>query len=282
MRLLYLPTLSLIAATAALLFTLVPCVHANPWESSGQNNVIKFEYRDYSADHAFSPNGFGTSTQPSSSHYLKQEIRLTGHTAVTPHWIFFFDLRAAHIRKIKSSYSLTASGPEDQQLGMARVFDNHPESAQAIAMSLLIPTGSGTLDPALSTGQHAVEFDYWLWHRLGDVTSPGYVTLALGPRLFLEGGAAQIRLTGLVGGPITPRLSWIGSLFLSRTLGPNDGYITGDPGHNATNYNVLRPGVGVTYHLMQGLHLELLYEKELAGRAQHAGQRLTLGLSLHV
>lgn len=268
------------ALATLILLTLPRPAHANPWEPTGSRNVLNFQYRDYSSDRSFPQGSFGTATVPSSSRYLKQELRITGRAALAPRWLFFFDLRAAHISKIKHKKTLTANGPEDQQLGIAHVFDSQPAYAQALAMSVVIPTGSGTLDPALSTGQHAVEMDYWLWTRLGGAGSPFYASFSLGPRVFIEGGAPQIRFMGLIGGPIMHRWSWLSSVFLSRVVGPNGGYIPGNTAHNATNYNLLRPGLGVSYHLAHGVRLRLLYEKELAGEGLHAGSRITFGLSL--
>ncbi|AOV17143.1 hypothetical protein BJI67_08795 [Acidihalobacter aeolianus] len=263
-----------------LLLVLPQAARANPWTPPDGSNTLNFQYRDYSADRSFPQGTFGTATQPSSSRYLKQELRITGHAALSPHWLVFFDLRAAHIEKIKHRKTLTASGPEDQQLGFARVFDLGRDTAQALALSAILPTGSGTLDPALSTGQHAVEMDYWLWHSFAAAGAPLFLSLSLGPRVFLEGGAPQIRFSGVVGGPFAHRWSWVGSLFVSRTLGPDGGYIPGNTAHNATNYNLLRQGIGVSYRLTHGVRLRLLYEKEVAGEALHAGQRITLGLSL--
>lgn len=270
-----------LCALAALMLLMRPnSAHANPWTPAGNRNAINFQYRDYSADRSFPQGSFGSATVPSSSRYIKQELRITGRAALAPRWLFFFDLRAAHIRKIKRKHTLTANGPEDQQLGIARIIDSTPDRAQALALSTIIPTGSGTLDPALSTGQNAVEFDYWLWFRPAGHNTPLYATLSLGPRIFLEDGAPQIRFMGLIGGPLLHRWSWVGSLFLSRVLGPNGGYIPGDTAHNATNYNLLRPGIGVSYHLAHGVRLKLLYEKEMAGEGLHAGSRITFGLSL--
>lgn len=277
---------------AALVFlTFATSVRANPWEppegytvweSPEGHTVLHFEYRDYQADRRFPQDSFTTKTQPSTSHYDKNELRIAGHTALNRQWIFFFDLRAAQIRKIKRKATLESTGPEDQQLGFARVLDSHADRAQALALSFVIPTGSGTQDPALSTGQHAFEIDYWLWTRILSASSPLYASISMGPRIFIEGGAAQLRFIGLVGGPLWHRWSWNARLFLSRTLAQNGGYVPGDPIHNATNYNLLRPGFGISYNLTHTLHLDLLYEKEVAGEAQHAGQRFSLGLSFHV
>lgn len=263
-----------------LLLGLPHAARANPWTPPDGSNTINFQYRDYSADRIFPQGTFGTATQPSSSRYLKQELRITGHGALNSDWLVFFDLRAAHIEKIKRHKTLTASGPEDQQLGFARVFNDGRDTAQALALSAILPTGSGTLDPALSTGQHAVELDYWLWHSFAASGVPLFLSLSLGPRVFLEGGAPQARFSGVVGGPFAHRWSWVGSLFVSRTLGPDGGYIPGNTAHNATNYNLLRPGIGVSYRLTHGVRLRLLYEKEVAGEALHAGQRISFTLSL--
>lgn len=275
-------TTGIVWLSAIVFLVFSECVQANPWEPPGGHSVIHFEYRDYQAIRRFPTNSFSTSTLPSTSRYLKQELRIAGHTALTPRWLIFFDLREARIRKIKRHTTRDSTGPEDQQIGVARVFESHPDQAQALALSFLIPTGSGTKDPALSTGQHAFEVDYWLWTRFLGTDSPLYASFSVGSRLFLEGGAGQFRFIGLVGGPLWHRWSWTGNLFLSRTLGPDGGYLSGNPTHNATNYNILRPGIGVSYHLTRSLHLELLYEKEIAGEAQHAGQRFTFGVSVHV
>lgn len=266
-----------LAVLAAITLLTAP-VHSNPWMPTQVHNLINFEYRNYSASHRFPAHQFSTHTLPSNSRYLKQELRITGRTALSPSWLLFYDLRVAHIQKIKHKRTLLANSIEDQQIGFAHVFDNWPTYAQALAFSVVIPTGFGTGDSVLNTGQHAVELDYWLWARLGGAGSSDYISLSLGPRVFMEGGAPQLRVTGLVSGPLVRSWSWLGTVFLSRVLAPDGGYIPGDVAHNATNYNLLRPGVGVSYRLNRTVRFKLLYEQEVAGERLHAGHRISFSI----
>lgn len=256
---------------------------ANPWIPPGRDGVINFDYRYSVSDKSFPRDAFTGHTEKSTSLYSKKELRITGRQRLAPKWMVFYDLRGADVVKKKKKTTLQSTGPEDQQLGVARVISAHQRSAHALALSVIIPTGSATQNPGLSIGQYGMEADYLYWHGLGGAGTHagarGYLSLSLGSRFFFSGGAPQFRGLMLMGHRLGKAWSISGRLFLARTLGGNGGFVAGASENNATNYNLLRAGLGLGYTASHDTRLRLLYEQDLAGQGLHEGHRITLGVS---
>lgn len=256
--------------------------NADAWIPVAGHGKVKPVIRWYESDRAFSPTEYGTQTYPSSSHVTEIQLKVTGNHGLGRGWALQYDLRAAKLRKAKKHNTYNSSGLEDQTVGLAYGLRQTQSFADAVAFNVVFPTGSTSSNPQLGVGEYAIEPDYQMGithrynnhHRLT-------VGLTVGPRIFLDGGATQLRTTLGLGTNLSPKFSIYGSVFYVHTVA---GY--SPPNASSTNlvntseiYNLLRLGVAMQYRLSKNIRPVLGYEVDVAGRDIHAGHRIVLGLS---
>ncbi|MDE3210975.1 MAG: hypothetical protein KGM46_09555 [Pseudomonadota bacterium] len=252
---------------------------ASPWVPAKGHGVVKPMLRYFSANDAFSSTTFGSSTYP-SSRQQETQLRITGVQGIGGRLSIQYDLRGGALQKTRqhAGHTITnrSSGLEDQEVGLNYGLRQTASFADSIALNVVLPTGSTTRVPALGTGKAAIEPDYQVGIRRG----PLFATLLGGARIFVAGGAIQLRTSANLGYRVTPRFSLGGSLFYVRTIHRQQAAIR-NPGEI---YNLLRLGVGLQYHPRgQFRHWRpfLTYEDSVAGQGIHAGKRIVLGVSVH-
>lgn len=251
-------------------------VRADPWIPGTGQGVVEPMVRFYRASRAFPADRFTTSTQPSSTEEETQ-YRVIGRHGIGHGLSIEYDLRAGTAEKIrykhKKRITSDASGLEDQVVGLNFGLRQSRHFADSATFNVVFPTGSRTSVPALGSGNWAVEPDYQLGIAHGPVTA----TLLMGPRLFLDGGATQLRASLWVGTGVSPRLSVAGTLFYARTVGVRSPVSAADQGEL---YNLLRLGARFGYKISRKVKPFLAYEVNVAGKGIHAGQRFTVGVAL--
>lgn len=252
---------------------------ADPWIPAKGHGVVKPMLRYFSANKAFSSSQFGSTTYPSSQQ-RETQFRVTGTQGIGGRLSIQYDLRGGASQKTRHHAGQTitnrSSGLEDQEIGLNYGLRQSASFADSIALNVVIPTGSTTRVPALGAGKAAIEPDY----QVGTSHGPMFATLLVGPRIFVGGGAIQLRTSVSLGYRLTPRLRLGGTLFYVRTIHRQQA-ITTYPGEI---YNLLRLGVRLEYR-PQGNFRQwrpfLAYEDSVAGQGIHAGKRIVLGLAVH-
>ncbi|MDA3913546.1 hypothetical protein [Oleiagrimonas sp.] len=252
---------------------------ADPWIPARGHGVVNPMLRYFSANNAFSGTQFGTGTSPSSQQ-RETQFRFTGTQGIGGRLSIQYDLRGGALQKTRHHAGQTitsrSSGLEDQEVGLNYGLRQTASFADSIALNVVLPTGSATRVPALGAGKAAIEPDYQIGINRGLM----FVTLLAGPRIFVGGGAIQLRTSANLGYRVSPRFSLGGSLFYVRTIHRQQA-ITINPGEI---YNLLRLGVRLQYH--PSGHFRqwrpfLTYEDSVAGQGIHAGKRIVLGVSVH-
>jgi hypothetical protein len=249
---------------------------ADPWVPAAGDGSAKLMVRLFDASRAYPSTGFGSSTIPASKQNETQ-LRITGVQGIGDGFSIEYDLRAGRKQDRSTKHgitnSLTATGLEDQEVGLNYGLIQSPLEALSMTMNVIVPTGSSHSNPALGTGHLAVEPDV----QAGFKTGPFTFTGEFGSRIFTDSGVAQMRGTLYAGWHVLPRLTLFGTGFASRTL------------QNATSlqrtdqsevYNIVRVGGGAEFKLTSRLRPYVEYEHSIAGQGIHAGDRITIGVSV--
>lgn len=255
---------------------------ADPWLPPAGTGKVKAVVRSYHADRTFSASGWGSETFPSKTRYRENSLKVTGLHGLGDGWALQVDLRAASVRKTKQKKNVettqSASGLQDQLIGLVRGLRQGEGFADAVALNAVFPIGSTSSTPQLGVGHFAIEPQYLfgIRHRFGSRTA--YGSFSVGPRLYLAGHVAQWRATARAGIILVPKVDLFGTLFYARTRTRNAAVATVDP--NASEvYNLLRGGVGFQFAISKSVRPTIAYETDLAGRDIHAGRRIVAGLS---
>ena len=250
---------------------------ADPWIPPAGDGVTKPMIRFFSGNRSFPANGFTTGTVPASNETTTQ-FRITGVQGLGDGFSLEYDLRAARTQtssyKHHKTITSTASGLQDQEIGLNYGLTQTPSFAQSIEFNVIAPTGRTKPSPSLGTGRWSVEPDY----QLGLVHGPFSLSLIAGPRVFLDGGATQLRATLYLSVRPFPRVTLSSEIFVARTIQQAR---TLPPGAQGELYNLLRVGVGAEYRLTQRFRPFIAYETNVAGQGIHAGNRITVGVAVH-
>lgn len=262
---------------------IIPLSYADPWIPAAGSGKIKPVLRLYRADHVFSSSSFGSETFPSTSTVSETQLKITGEHGLGNGWSLQYDLRAARERKTKTkkgvSTTYTASGAQDQTLGLVRGLRQGEAFADAIAFNIILATGSVSSNPQLGVGHNAVEPDYQFGLKQSFGRHTASASFSIGPRYFSNSGVTQWRVTADAETRLLRGVDVLGSLFYVRTSG-TDNALTPSLNPNASEvYNLLRGGLGLRFTLSKNVRPILKYEADWAGENIHAGQRLVLGVS---
>jgi len=250
---------------------------ADPFIPPAGAGTLTIWLKSISGNRNFSP-AFGTSTKPSHSSITETRLQVTGTLGLGGPWELQFDLRAANdtrsakAEKGRPAFSSSASGLQDQQIGIVRGLTASRYSAQAVGLNVVVPTGTTAVNaPSLGAGHFAFEPQYQLGVR---GAAPGsYAVLGLGLRFYAGGAGTQLRATAEAGRRLTRELTGKVSAFYSTNLGDKN-----SPAF--VEYNVLRGGAYL--ELRHGrLRPEIGYERDIAGAGLHAEQRLDFALTMH-
>ncbi|HQT47148.1 MAG TPA: hypothetical protein PLY97_07990 [Acidocella sp.] len=249
---------------------------ADPWIPAAGNGSAKVMVRLFNANRAFSSTGFGTATVPASKQ-SETQLRATGEQGIGGGFSIEYDLRAGKRQdsrtKLGVTSNLSATGLEDQEVGLNYGLIQSPLAALSVTVNVLAPTGNQHSAPALGTGHFAIEPDVQAGFKTGALTLTG----EFGSRMFTDSGVAQLRATLYAGWRVLPRITLFGTGFVSRTVQRAASLSLSD---QAEVYNVLRVGGGAEYKLTPCLRPYAEYEQNIAGQGIHAGDRITLGVSV--
>lgn len=258
------------------LFCMPGIAFANPWIPARGDGVVKPMVRMFSGNTAYPASSFTTSTIPASSESATQ-LRVTGVAGLGGGFSLEYDLRAGRqqVDRIRhhQSISNTASGLEDQEIGINYGLTQSKDFADSLTVNAVIPTGSSTSVPALGTGHFAIEPDY----QVGIARGRFAATMAVGARVFTDSGVTQFRGTFYASARVLPRISLFGTAFASRTMQSASGLPLTD---QSEVYNIVRLGGGAEYRFTPALRPFIKYEQTIAGQAVHAGGRIALGVAI--
>lgn len=247
---------------------------ADPWIPAAGHGYIDPMLRYYSASRAFPGNSFGTGTVPASKQKYWQ-FRVTGSEGLGHRLSIEYDLRAARVSDTRHHRTTTATGLQDQEVGLNYGLVQSKSFADAVTLNFVVPTGSALAKVPLSTGRSAIEPDF----QAGWAGDGWFTTLELGPRIFTNGVATQFRFDGNVGIRLSQSFELTGETFLVRTYHSSRVLA---PADNAELYNLLRVGVKLQYRLARNFRPYLGYEDFLAGKGIHAGYRVTVGVIIRM
>jgi hypothetical protein len=264
-------------AGLGLAFAALPLLaRADPWIAPAGDGSVEPMIRLFDATREFPPSGFGTATQPSSEERYWM-YRITGTQGIGGRLSIEYDLRAARVEKIRYRHGArvveSVSGPQDQEVGLNLGLRQRPDFADSIELNVIAPTGTATGSPQLGAGHAALEPDY----QLGFVRGPFLATVRTGARIFVDGAAAQLRADIDIGFHVSRRVEVAGTLFFVRTVVRNAPLPPADAGER---YDLLRPGLRIRYRVSRRFKPYLEYEDDLAGKAIHAGRRITIGFTV--
>jgi hypothetical protein len=252
--------------------------YAQPWIPPVGSGKIKATVRFYHSDRLFPQTSFSTTTTPTHSKLSETQLRIDGDHGLGYGWALVYELRAAQIIKSKPKATYSATGLQDQQIGLSYGLRQRAHFADAITVNAIIPTGRTSTTPQLGTGALAVEPDYeaGVEHNFGSRLA--YAGLSVGPRIYVRDGVTQVRASAVAGIGLIRRLTLTGTLFFSKTLASNTLAVSTTP--NASEfYNILRGGIGLEYAVTKNVRPVIAYQKDLAGQRIHAGSRLVAGVS---
>jgi hypothetical protein len=220
------------------------------------------------------PYQYSSSTLPASELRYTM-LRITGEQGLGHRLSIEYDLRAARVQKIRTKHARrlveTSIGAEDQEVGLNIELAHGHAFADSVTMNVVAAAGSTTSTPALGTGHTAIEPDF----QAGLAGGGWRLTLKAGPRVFLDGGAAQMRAELDSSVRLSRRIDFGMILFYTRTVALRHPLPLSD---SAERYDLLRPGVSLKYRITRGLKPFLEYEQDVAGQAIHAGRRITVGV----
>ena len=250
---------------------------ANPWVPAAGHGVTKPQIRLFRGDRAYPPGGFTTKTIHASTESYTQ-FRLTGVQGIGHGLSIEYDLRAGHVDRSATHHGVTtdsiSTGLQDQEIGLNYGLVQTHRFADSVELNVVLPTGTTKPAPSLGTGRWALEPDF----QAGIARRWGSVGIILGPRIFLDGNATQIRTTIDAEFRATHRLSLTGEIFFVRTIRQASAL---PPGARGEIYNLLRLGAGAQYRLTERFRPFLLDEVTVAGSGVHAGNRFEFGLAIH-
>ncbi|MDE2007847.1 MAG: transporter [Rhodospirillales bacterium] len=252
---------------------------AAPWIPLAGTGEIKPMVRYFRADTAFpAKGGFTTNAVPGPS-ASETQFRVTGDHGLGGGFALEYDLRYGWAEKNRAKGKRlifgAAHGPRDQEIGLAYGLTQTPAFADSVVFHVEFPTGSAGTTPALGTGRWAVEPDFEIGTRFAHNRLE--LTGKFGARAFLDGLTTQLRATVQAGFKPTSRIKLWTEAFYVRSIVQRDRI---PPAADGELYNVLRLGGGIGFRLTPRLAPYLLYERYVAGKAIHAGQRLTIGLAI--
>ena len=256
---------------------------ADPWIPAAGTGKVKPVLRLYRSDRTFSSSHFGSETFPSTSKISETQLKVTGEHGLGDGWALQYDLRAAQESKTKTkknkSTTYTASGLQDQEIGLVRGLRQGKVFADAIALNIILPTGSTSSNPQLGVGHTAVEPDYQfgIKHQFGQRLA--YGSFSIGPRMFFNSSVTQWRATADVGTRLFQNVDIFGSLFCARTFGVNTALPSSENPNASEVYNLLRGGLGLRFSLTKNIRPIIEYEADLAGQGIHAGNRWVFGVA---
>jgi hypothetical protein len=256
---------------------------ADPWIPAAGTGKVKPILRFYRSDRTFSSSHFGSETFPGTSKTSETQLKVTGEHGLGDGWALQYDLRAAQDSKTKTkknkSTTYTASGLQDQEIGVVRGLRQGDDFADAVALNIILPTGSVSSNPQLGVGHTAIEPDYQfgIKHRFGQ--SLAYGSFSIGPRMFFNSSVTQWRATADVGTQLFRNVDVFGTLFCARTFGVNTALPSSENPNASEVYNLLRGGLGLRFSLTKNIRPIIEYEADLAGQGIHAGSRLVFGVS---
>lgn len=261
-----------------LLLAAVTPAAAAPWLPPAGHGVVKPMLRLFDAQTGFSSSGW--SSDPIAGPTEREtQLRVTGEAGLGHGFALDYDLRYGFLSKIrrkgKRDLASFAHGPRDQEIGLAHRLVATPRMAAAWVVNVVIPTGSAATTPALGTGRWAIEPDLelgrrWDGGRIG-------VSAQVGPRIFLDGDAEQLRATLTLNAALGRRFRLSGEAFFSRTARNRHPLPASASGEI---YDVLRLGAALSYRLRPGVAPFLGYERYVAGQGIHAGERFVMGVEL--
>lgn len=232
--------------------------------------------RQYDATSSFPASGFST-TSAASSEQRYTMYRITGTHGIGHGLSIEYDLRAAHADKIRYKHGIrsdvSSSGPQDEEIGLNFGLRQRRRFADSISLNVIAPTGRVSGVPALGTGRTSIEPDY----QAGFARGPILATMELGSRVFVDGGAAQMRADIDIGVRLGRKLELAGTIFYVRTVALRNPLPSVD---GAEQYNLLRPGIRLKFRASRHFKPFIGYEADMAGKAIHAGHRLTIGFTV--
>jgi len=264
------------AACGAILPLLVTQANAGAWIPAAGTGELTSMLRYSYADRSISAGSFSTRTSPSTKTH-KTQIRLTGEHGLGNDFSLDYDLRYGFLSQSKTKKGITTvnnnDGFQDQRVGINYGLRQEKNFADAIGLGVVAPGNSGGSQPALDSGQWALEPIYRLGFKLGIADMTANVDFAA--RTFLDGGVTQFRTHIQLTAPISRRVHLIGKMFFVRTARMSNYDDSRDRGEL---YNLLRLGIGVQYRLTKTIEPVLAYESDIAGISRHADHRFTAGV----
>ncbi len=262
------------AAAASLALMPLSLACADPWVPPAGAGSLDLAVRQYDATQTFLPDEYGTSTAPASELRYTM-LRITGEHGLGHRLSIEYDLRAARLEKIRTRHGRRilegSAGFEDQEVGLNLSLTNRRDFADSITLNVVAAAGSTAATPALGTGHTAIEPDF----QAGVAGRAWRLSLIAGPRVFLDGGAAQMRAELDSSVRVSRRIELGAILFYVRTVALRHPLPVTD---RAERYDLLRPGVRLKYRISRRLKPFIEYEQDVAGQAIHSGRRITLGV----
>lgn len=250
---------------------------ADPWVPAAGDGVTKPQIRLFRGDRAYPSGRFTTKTVPASTESYTQ-FRVDGVQGIGRDLSIEYDLRVGHVDRSATHHGVTtdsiSTGFQDQEIGLNYGLVQTPRFADSVELNVVFPTGTTKPSPSLGTGRWALEPDF----QAGIARGWGSVSVIVGPRIFLDGNATQIRTTLDVEFRATHRLLLTGEMFFVRTIKQTS---TLPPGAAGEIYNLLRLGAGAEYRLTERFRPFFLDEVTIAGSGVHAGNRFEFGLAIH-
>ncbi len=252
---------------------------ADPWVPAAGTGEIKPMLRYFDANTAFSPTGGFTSNTVSGPTETETQIRITGEHGLGHGFSLEYDLRDGFLRKTrvkgKKDITTSAAGLRDQEIGLNYGLTQRPDFADSVTFNVVLPTGTAGSLPALGTGRWAVEPDFQIGTRFAG--GHAHLTGTFGPRIFLDGLTTQLR--GTVGIGVSPLrgLTLSATAFYVRTVVQRHSIPVAADGEL---YNVFRLGGTISYRLTPRFAPFFEYERYLAGKRIHAGERFVLGVAI--
>ncbi len=262
-------------ASAGLALGLLPALaHADAWVPPADGGSADFTLRQFDATRVFLPNVYGSSTRPGSELRYTM-LRITGEHGLGHRLSIEYDLRAARLCKFSVRHGRRrvsgSTGVEDQEVGLNIGLTQRRSFADSIVLNVVAATGSVSSTPALGTGHTALEPDF----QAGFAAGGWRWSLKAGPRVFVDGGAAQLRAELEAEARVSRRIELGASLFYVRTAVLRRPLPLND---RAERYDLLRPGLILKYRIARHFKPFIEYERDVAGRAIHAGRRITVGV----
>ena len=262
--------------TGLLMVLVLPvAARADPWIPAAGDGSVEPAVRQYDATSVFPTDQYGTATLPASDERYTM-LRLTGTQGIGHRLSIEYDLRAARIEKIRRKHGRrladSATGLEDQEVGLNLGLRQGTHFADSIALNVVAPTGAAGTNPPLGVGRTAIEPDL----QLGFADRRWRATIEAGSRVFVDGAATQMRAIVDASYRLSQRVEIGASVFYVRTVMMRQPLPVVDAGEP---YNVLRPGLRLKFRLTPRFKPYVEYEKDISGQAIHAGRRITVGFT---